>query len=137
MTDKPAAGHTEPRQCDGSDDPRKRCGHHHATGLSNGFGGYECCCGDTWRGAPDECLSGAKTGQPVALRDRVYALIGYLTDECDPANLDACTDAVIPAIRAPVLAEHPRDDSNPHGPWCPTCTTPWPCRTARAARGDQ
>lgn len=26
-------------------------------------------------------------------------------------------------------ALHSRDDSNPHGPWCGTCTTRWPCRT--------
>ncbi|GAA4221477.1 hypothetical protein FHR32_005103 [Streptosporangium album] len=26
-------------------------------------------------------------------------------------------------------ALHSRDDSNPHGPWCGTCTTHWPCRT--------
>lgn len=27
---------------------------------------------------------------------------------------------------------HQRDDSNPRGPWCPTCTTLWPCLTATA-----
>ncbi|SFK92284.1 hypothetical protein SAMN05216275_14146 [Streptosporangium canum] len=26
-------------------------------------------------------------------------------------------------------ALHSPDDSNPHGPWCGTCTTRWPCRT--------
>lgn len=27
---------------------------------------------------------------------------------------------------------HGRDDSNPHGPWCNTCLTAWPCATAVA-----
>lgn len=31
-----------------------------------------------------------------------------------------------------VRDEHPRDDSNPAGPWCPTCQTVWPCRTRTA-----
>lgn len=31
-----------------------------------------------------------------------------------------------------VRAEHPRDASNPAGPWCPTCMTVWPCPTLDA-----
>ncbi|MFE9382339.1 hypothetical protein ACFYMO_03745 [Streptomyces sp. NPDC007025] len=33
---------------------------------------------------------------------------------------------------AAVRALHARDDSNPHGPWCNTCLTTWPCHTIRA-----
>lgn len=33
---------------------------------------------------------------------------------------------------AAALALHPADTSNPHGPWCPTCMTAWPCATYRA-----
>ncbi len=36
---------------------------------------------------------------------------------------------------------HARDDSNPRGPWCGTCMTPWPCSTWTAldvpADGEQ
>ncbi|WP_031165992.1 hypothetical protein [Streptosporangium roseum] len=35
------------------------------------------------------------------------------------------TEAAI--ARAETL--HSPDNSNPHGPWCGTCTTRWPCRT--------
>jgi hypothetical protein len=49
------------------------------------------------------------------------------------------------ARNAAGAALHPRDDSNPHGPWCPTCLTAWPCATyralvpcpARTAEGEQ
>jgi hypothetical protein len=30
------------------------------------------------------------------------------------------------------LAFHLADTSRPHGPWCPTCLTAWPCATYRA-----
>ncbi|MDT0381400.1 hypothetical protein RM572_21820 [Streptomyces sp. DSM 42041] len=36
-----------------------------------------------------------------------------------------------------VRALHQRDDSNPLGPWCGTCSVPWPCRTAAALDGAQ
>ena len=39
------------------------------------------------------------------------------------------------AAVARVEALHPRDDSNPRGPWCGTCLTVWPCDTVRALSG--
>lgn len=36
---------------------------------------------------------------------------------------------------AAVRALHARDDSNPLGPWCGTCTGHWPCATVIALDG--
>lgn len=32
---------------------------------------------------------------------------------------------------------HQRDDSNPRGPWCPTCMSAWPCWTVAALDGGE
>jgi hypothetical protein len=34
------------------------------------------------------------------------------------------------------LARHPRDTSNPLGPWCPTCLVAWPCGTVLDLAGE-
>ncbi|WP_188188010.1 hypothetical protein [Nonomuraea sp. SYSU D8015] len=41
------------------------------------------------------------------------------------------------AAIARVREIHGRDDSNPHGPWCGTCTNVWPCATWRALGGEE
>lgn len=51
------------QQCDGADDPRKRCGLHHATGLAL-MGGYSCCCSEYWT-SRNRCSTGAQAGDPV------------------------------------------------------------------------
>jgi hypothetical protein len=63
--------------CDGSDDPRQRCGLHHDTGLADIFGGYQCCCGDSWLGGQSICSSSAEHGTPVSFKDRLDSLISW------------------------------------------------------------
>ena len=64
----------------------------------------------------------------------------YLTGEDVPPELRPLLERVDAAYRQRAeafearidvaLLRHPRDDSNPHGPWCPTCMVAWPCGTA-------
>lgn len=84
MSKEGSAISTEDREstCDGSDDPQKRCGRHHATGLASITGGYECCCGKPWLMA-GRCMTGASEGDPVdppdresTYRDRLAEAIG-------------------------------------------------------------
>jgi len=100
-----SAGRTEPRDCDGADDPRQRCGHHHTTDIGNAMGGYNCCCGWAWLGRANECSTGAKTGDQVPLCDYVSDLLSYVASTSGSADFDAQAAAVIPAIEARVRAQ--------------------------------
>lgn len=51
------------------------------------------------------------------------------------AAVDRAHEAEAAVERAKAL--HPRDDSNPRGPWCGTCLTVWPCPTIRALDGGE
>lgn len=97
-TSAPAAGHPEDETpCDGSSDPRQRCGKHHATGLAS-LGGYECCCGEYWT-SKNECSTGAKKGEPVSARLKAAALLWFASCEIDgPSDADDFVDAVL-AVR--------------------------------------
>lgn len=99
MTDQPIpASQIDPRhRCDGSDDPRERCGLHHATGLA-AIGGYECCCGGVWFGRGDRCQTGATTGTPVDIRARVYEVLAYTVTDA-PHDIDMHTDAVMTLVK--------------------------------------
>jgi chromosome segregation ATPase len=41
------------------------------------------------------------------------------------------------AANARVRELHARDDTSPHGPWCGTCMTAWPCATWAALDGEE
>jgi hypothetical protein len=86
------------KTCDGSDDPAHRCGLHHSTGLANPFGGYECCCGDAWKIRVDECMTGAKRGTPVTLRERMCRAAWAEDRTVDGNTLDAYMTVVTPEL---------------------------------------
>lgn len=46
-----------------------------------------------------------------------------------PGGVNELRRGYAEAANARAKALHARDDSNPLGPWCGTCTTSWPCRT--------
>jgi hypothetical protein len=68
---------TPATKCDGSRDPRQRCGAHHRTGLPWICGGLECCCGDSWLDTQNICSTGAEPGTPVSLKDRLDSLLSW------------------------------------------------------------
>ncbi|MCT9932424.1 hypothetical protein N5079_19675 [Planotetraspora sp. A-T 1434] len=81
------------------------------------------------------------SGAISALRQRVADRLLEISD-ADPDGwleiLDAVFGVVGPELERAERAEaalararelHSRDDSSPHGPWCGTCMTFWPCRT--------
>jgi len=87
------------RTCDGSDDPAKRCGRHHPTENGNLMGGYDCCCGQPWLASYDHCMSEARRGDAVSVRDQVAAALRYeggdLNEDQDVYDL---ADAVLAAL---------------------------------------
>jgi hypothetical protein len=87
--------------CDGSDDPRLRCGLHHATGLAQG-GGYACCCGLYWT-SKNTCESGASAGQPVGLQQRIYEVLAYTVADT-PHDIDKHANAVMELLGGAMAA---------------------------------
>jgi hypothetical protein len=70
--------------------------------------------------------------QLQAERDALEANLASLqafADRCREKDWAYAADKVATIERVRNL--HPRDDRNPAGPWCPTCTVPWPCRTVQ------
>jgi hypothetical protein len=57
-----------------------------------------------------------------------------LADRCREKDWAYAAGKVATIERVRTL--HPRDDSNPRGPWCNTCLTVWPCATARALASE-
>lgn len=62
------------------------------------------------------CLAEILTAHDAMVRDRVNSAWRQHAADSD-RRIDAA------------LAHHPRDTSNPAGPWCPTCQVRYPCPT--------
>jgi hypothetical protein len=60
-----------------------------------------------------------------AQEDRIADVIRNIGEEQDRRQ-------AAEAIAARARDLHCRDDSNPLGPWCGTCSVPWPCQTWEA-----
>lgn len=85
--------------CDGSDDPRQRCGLHHPTSIAL-LGGYTCCCGGYWTRL-EVCASGAQAGEAVSLEARLEAVLEY-TMPAAAADISTHVEGVMTVLR-PVL----------------------------------
>lgn len=101
----------------------RECGEHRTAG------GRAWCFADSEWCSPDIPCRGCEL---PALRQRA--------EEAERKHAQAL-DAIAAERRSRLTAEaavrrgrelHPRDDSSPHGPWCGTCLTPWPCHTRTA-----